>query len=198
MLRQAPGRFYGSGRGCRGGPARSVPFAQAPGSVMSAGDPSRSGLAVVENFAAIGGAGSGGRRIIKKNRVDDRAVLLHPLGTHGRHPASGASAPRTTITEITITGATAAGQDESQLSLLDPLGERGHRGNWVLAAEPTHPDDHGVTVDQVGLGGHRAAVDRQRDPRTRRVGLSVSQDVLLLSGEISAHPAPDQSRPTPS
>ncbi|MGH3619451.1 MAG: hypothetical protein ACRDQV_15745, partial [Pseudonocardiaceae bacterium] len=71
----------------------------------------------------------------------------------------GASAARTTITGttaagittagittagITTAGITTAGQDESQLSLLDPLGERGHRWNWVLAAEPTHPDDHGV------------------------------------------------------
>src|SRR6478736_3769979 len=117
MLRQAPGRFYGSGRGCRGGPARSVPFAQARGSVMSAGDPSRSGLAVVENFAASGRAGSVGRGTAVGSRVDDRAVLLHPLGTHGRHPATGASAARTTITGTTTAGITAAGQDESQLSL---------------------------------------------------------------------------------
>jgi hypothetical protein len=115
----------------------------------------------------------------------------------------GASATRTTtaeimITEVTATRATAADQDESQLALLKPPGERGDRWNWVLATEATHPDDHGVTVDEVGLGGHRAAVDRQRDSGTRRVGLSVSQDLVLLSGEISPRSAPKLCRHTPS
>jgi hypothetical protein len=79
-------------------------------------------------------------------------MLLHPLGALGGQPAPRISAIHTMTTEIR-----AAAQDEPQLSLLDPLGERGHRWSWVLAAEPTHPDNHGVTVDQVGLGGPRAA-----------------------------------------
>ena len=130
------------------------------------------GLTVVEDVGAIGRpgrVGTGRRGTAVGIGVDDGAVLLRPLGALRGHAAPAGSArpvisARTTASRTPAAHILAAGQDEPDLTLVDPLGECGHGRGWVLAAEPTHPHDRGVAMDEVGLGGHRSALHRQGDP----------------------------------
>ena len=81
----------------------------------------------------------------------------------------------------------AAEQDVSQLMLLYPLSESGDGGNRILAAEPAHPNDRGVAVDEVGLSSPRATLHCQHNAGAAGVGLGVRQDRALVGSQVRSH-----------